>query len=343
MSLERRISRDGGEYTEEEFLEWYGRSWGHQYWQAAMPAGAPQPGGQGAAAPQAAVASTTATALPATGTGGAIQPAGGPWEGSVFLTQTLQEKQDTLRRELPQLPFSKTPREAMDQAYSLADYLPLRVQAFADFDILPALAGHGGAHRPATGHVVAVVAEKIPRVPDNNRMKDYRIDFFVYYSNGDVVRHHPGRTANSSMRPHCMPSGSALFSRTQAQEIGVGASLHLHPPGRAPDAGAPQPGAVLTRREDVDQCCVYDIQMWSWRRVREFFLQPMDENAEIDISDGHMFPWWLFLGGTGKVQPLIERGITRVAVSGRRLQVNLLDGHVALYSSRHARMELSGP
>ena len=215
-------------------------------------AGAPQPGdtgitdygGQDARAPQAAAKAAAAPAVQAIGTGGASQPGGSPWEASVFLTRTLRQNQETLRRDCPQLHLATTPREAIDKAYSLADYLPLPVQAFVDFDILPTLGATGGAGQPAEGAVEAVVAERIPRVPDNNRPPSCHVDFFMYCRNGDVIRHHPGRTARSTMHPHAMPSGSVLFSLAQAQEIGVGASFHLRPPGRAADAGAPQPGVT---------------------------------------------------------------------------------------------------
>ena len=142
------------------------------------------------------------------------------------------------------------------------------------------------------------------------------------------------------MHPHSMPSGSSLFSLTQAQEIGVGASLHLRPPGRAADAGAPQPGVVLCTRRDVDESCPYDVQMLSWRRVREVFLQPRQEGSQDDISDGHLFPWWLLLGNTGRQRPLLNRGVTHVVASGCTLVVTLLDGEVVLSSNRHQRMEL---
>ena len=55
---------------------------------------------------------------------------------------------------------------------------------------------------------------------------------------------------------------------------------------------------------------------------------------------GHLFPWWLLLGGTGRQRPLLDRGVTHVVASGRTLKVTLLDGEVALYSNRHERMEL---
>ena len=48
---ERRIARDGGTYTLQDFLDYYGDELGHQYWVEARVAGAPQPGGPGPDAP----------------------------------------------------------------------------------------------------------------------------------------------------------------------------------------------------------------------------------------------------------------------------------------------------
>ena len=50
--VERRIARDGREYTQAEFRSFYGEEWGEYYWDLARTGGAPQPGGAGA--PQAA-------------------------------------------------------------------------------------------------------------------------------------------------------------------------------------------------------------------------------------------------------------------------------------------------
>ena len=141
------------------------------------------------------------------------------------------------------------------------------------------------------------------------------------------------------MRPRSMPSGSVLFSLAEAQEVGVGAVLHLRPPGRAPFDGAPQPGVVLCTRGDVDKSCTYDVQMWSWRRVRQV-LHEVNSQGGVDISDGHLFPWWLLLAGTGPQRLLLDRGVTHVVASGRTLVVTLLDGEVALYSNRHERMQI---
>ena len=119
-----------------------------------------------------------------------------------------------------------------------------------------------------------------------------------------------------------------MFSLAQAQELGVGASFHLRPPGCAADARVPQPGLPLCTLFNVDQSCPYDLQMVTWRRIREH-LQPTTHR--VDISDGHLFPWWLMLGGTGRNRRLLDRGVTRVVASGRTLAVTLLDGEVVLY------------
>ena len=342
-AAERRIARDGAEYSKNDFLAWYGDIAGHQYWQEAKVAGAPQTGGPGAPHPggQGAPSCTHpgVIAVQPIGTVSASQPGGSPWEGSLFLTQTLRQNHESLRQNQETLHLAKTPREAIDKAYALADYLPLPVQAFVNFNILLALDATGGAGQPAEESVEAVVAEKIPRIPDNNRPPSCRVDFFVYCRNGDVIRHPPGRTARSSMHPHRMPSGSLLFSLAQARDVGVGASLHLHPPGRPADAAAPQPGVVLCTRSAVDESCPYDVHMMNWRRVREILLQPRQEETQVDISDGHLFPWWLLMRWSS-ARPLLDRGVTRVVASGRTFVVTLLDGEVTLYSDRHQLMKI---
>ena len=117
--------------------------------------------------------------------------------------------------------------------------------------------------------------------------------------------------------------------------------FHVRPsPRHAADAGAPQPGEVLCARDEADEICPYDVQMTTWRRVRENFLQRREDETQVDISDGHLFPWWLLLGNTGRQRPLLNRGVTHVVASGCTLVVTLLDGEVVLSSNRHQRMEL---
>ena len=273
---------------------------------------------------------------------GASQPGGSPWQGSVFLNHTLPQNFERLRRERPHLHLATTVGQAVDMAYGFQNYLPLPVEALVDFDILEALDCIGGGRRggewrdcrglPAATSVEAVVAERIPRISDINRPPFYdRIDLFVYCSNGDVIRHHPRRTARRSMHPHRMPFGSSLFSLAAAMELGVGTSLHRHPPGRAVNAGGPQRGVVLCCRRDVDESCSFDMQMWSWQRVRAILHQQSRvEEGQVDISNGHLLPWWLLLGGTNRHRRLLDRGVTHVFASGCNLVVTMLDGQVIL-------------
>ena len=101
---------------------------------------------------------------------------------------------------------------------------------------------------------------------------------------------------------------------------------------------------MLCCRGDVDKSCPYDVQMWSWRHVRESVLQSRENEREVDISDGHMFPWWLLLGGTGRQNRLLDRGVTRVVLSGSTLKVTLLAGRpqeVAVESERYGRLQMN--
>ena len=72
----------------------------------------------------------------------------------------------------------------------------------------------------------------------------------------------------------------------------------------------------------------------------EWLMEAREEGNEVDISDGHLCRWWVFLGGTGKQRPLFNRGVTHVVASGRTLKLTLLDGRVFLSSSGHATVSL---
>ena len=192
------------------------------------------------AGPKTAKAAAKAAAAPtvqSTAMLGASQPGGSPWQGNVFLNHTLPQNFERLRRECPHLHLATSVGQAVDMAHGFQEYLPLPVEALVNFNILEALDCIGGGRRggewrdcrglPAATSVEAVVAERIPRISDINRPPFYdRIDLFVYCSNGDVIRHHPRRTARRSMHPHRMPFGSSLFSLAHAMELGVGTSLH---------------------------------------------------------------------------------------------------------------------
>ena len=174
------------------------------------------------------------------------------------------------------------------------------------------------------------MAEVVVRVPDPNRAPSKRVDFFCYKVNGDVVRHHPGRSKAQNMKPHCMPLGSLCFHMADAAQQGVGASLHAqpprmvqstnHPPGAAQPAasqpGVPQPGNppghLLATREDLEQLCVFDINSVNWRAVREALrvLPPYDHT--VDWSDGSLFPWWVWLANEGVLRDVVNDGVAGV-------------------------------
>ena len=128
-------------------------------------------------------------------------------------------------------------REAINSAYALCSWLPLPAEAIVSpgFNLAAALG------QPTA---VAVVAERVQRVPDTNRAPKERVDFFCYHGTGDVSRHHPGRTAKESMRPHYMNLGCNLFQTSVAHRVEVGAALHQKPPGITERADAPQLGAT---------------------------------------------------------------------------------------------------
>ena len=185
------------------------------------------------------------------------------------------------------------------------------------------------------------MAEIVMRVPDPNRPPSKRVDFFCYKANGDVVRHHPGRSKAQNMKPHCMHLGSLCFHMTDAVQKGVGASLHAQPPRMVQranlaladhnPAGAAQPGAsqpgvphpenppdhLLATREDLEQLCVFDIKSVNWRAVRETLRGLPDHDHTVSWSDGSLFPWWVWLANTGLVRDVVNDGVEGVELEVR--------------------------
>ena len=238
-----------------------------------------------------------------------------------FFTDVLERKAQDLANAFPNLRRYQDLREAIDGACNqYYAYLPLLTATFTNFDVAEALGERGAI----------VVAEQVVRVPDPNRPPANRVDFFCYRVNGDVVRHHPGRSEVQSMKPHSMPLGSFCFQMALAAEQGVGACLHARPPRlvqwrnrRLLDqnaAGAAQPGEPphhLATRADLDALCGYDIQCVNWKAVREKLFGLPDHDHTVNWSDGSHFPWWVWLANTGAVRDVVNDGVTAVELEVR--------------------------
>ena len=61
--------------------------------------------------------------------------------------------------------------------------------------------------------------------------------------------------------------------------------------------------------------CSYDIKQVSWKQVREELRELEGYDQEVDWSDGHHFPWWVWLANTGKIRDVANDGISRVRLS----------------------------
>ena len=165
------------------------------------------------------------------------------------------------------------------------------------------------------------MAEKVVRVPSPNRPPSSRVDFFCYKNNGDVVRHHPGRSKMQDMKPHCMPLGSLCFHMADAAQLGVGASLHAQPPRMVQWPNSPladlsssgDPAVhLLATREDMERLSVYDIQSVNWRATRERLRVLRLHDHTVDWSDGFHFPGWVWLDSTGVLRDVVNDGVVGV-------------------------------
>ena len=233
------------------------------------------------------------------------------WVHTPFFAEVLPQKDRDLTIAFPQLRACGTLREAIDAAYGpLHPHLPLATATFTNFAVDEALGEHGAI----------VVAEKVVRVSDSNRPPLQRVDFFCYHpgNSGDVVRHHPGKSAAQNMKPHCMSPGTLCFHRDVAACHGVGQALHAQPPGMVsastpPGAGQPRgnfPRPLLAWRAAMDQLCMYDVNNVNWKAVCAVLidLPPLADHT-VDWSDGSHFPWWVWMANTGVLRDIVNDGV----------------------------------
>lgn len=164
--------------------------------------------------------------------------------------------------------------------------------------------------------VDAVSLEAIPRVPNQNSIEGPRIDYFLYTTNGDIIRCHPGHRHRDDAKPHVMRKNTTLLQRALLPEVGAGKALHLMPPGLVAELDAnrcaPQPPGQSYVFSQRHASCVYayDAKSYGWDAARRFLQSVEFPGAGwIDLTDGQHWPWWLFLANTGKIQQVFAGGI----------------------------------
>ena len=100
--------------------------------------------------------------------------------------------------------------------------------------------------------------------------------------------------------------GCNLLDAALVRSRGVGAALHLRPPRLEASSGATQLGGLLSTREDMAGMCSYDINEVSWRQVQEKLAELGAHAQEVDWSDGHHFPWTVWLANIGKIRDVVS-------------------------------------
>ena len=176
-------------------------------------------------------------------------------------------------------------RTALNIATDRHDLLPLPASELFDGDIRTAL---------NCPHAITVTAEIVNNVPDPNRDKRFRVDFFAYGPDGSITRYHPGQTQLTSAKPSHMSPLTRVFSRSMALTRGVGAALHLHPPALAALENQPTL-AELGRLRLCEHLDLQDVSPLDAKLVRPYNLYlalhalPV-QPREVDWSLGG-FPW----------------------------------------------------
>ena len=262
------------------------------------------------------------------------------WRGTRYFQEYLPEQLQKLKSSFPNPPSYNCLRDAINGAYGeLYEFLPLDTKDFIGINTAEALGETGSM----------VVAEKVVRVPDHNRQRKNRVDFFVYKDNGEVVRYHPGNRNQQDMHPHTMPINSVLFHRPDAAQWGVGNVLHALPPaivergGLSLSSGGAYPASpfLLATRAHMDQLCTYDVKSVNWRGVDEALSALPNHDHTVRWSDGKTFPWWVWLAKTGEMTKVVNGGIIEVflEVKGgeKYVLVQTMEGDFRLCKSSRTR------
>jgi len=198
-------------------------------------------------------------------------------------------------------------RAMIDWASTAQDRLfPLLVHHLCDVENLLKQSPHKQVLMAAP--TVAVSLERIPRVPDPNQRGQARTDFFVYQCTGDIIRFHPSRDPKKEAKAHHMPAKSCLMHPTVLINGGAGRALHAHPPGNVD-----QLARVRFTEDHARLLNAFDTKVHGWKSARAF-LESLDftNENEIDLTDGHLWPWWLFLGNTGGIRKILAGGVISV-------------------------------
>jgi hypothetical protein len=198
-------------------------------------------------------------------------------------------------------------REMIDWASTAQNSLfPLLVHHLCDVQTLLQQSPHKELLVAAPN--VAVSLERIPRLPDPNQRGQARTDFFVYRESGEIIRFHPSRDSKKEAKAHQMPPMSCLIDPKLLPNCGAGRALHAQPPGNAD-----QLANVRFTEDHARLLNAFDTKVYGWKGARAF-LESLDftDEAEIDLTDGRLWPWWLFLGNTGHIKSTLSGGVISV-------------------------------
>ena len=109
-----------------------------------------------------------------------------------------------------------------------------------------------------------------------------------------------------------------LYNFDPASIDGVGRALHATPPGMCVYRGALQPAEPCELRiiaPHLRDFSDYDVQACSWLHMQSFIRNfAFHGCAQVDITAGAHYPWWLCMASPGRMRASIPVGVHRVAV-----------------------------
>ena len=147
--------------------------------------------------------------------------------------------------------------------------------------------------------ITAVSGQIIDGTQDPNRSGKRRLDIAIYHTDGGYVRIHPGNKIRDDAKPR-------YFT---ADEAAGGAAEHA---GTEWNTVSPTGVWNWDRAQRVPQ-----VDELSMKRVWRIIKNDLPTlNNELDITDGSILQWWLWIGNLGSnSQAVIGDGITRARVS----------------------------
>ena len=85
-------------------------------------------------------------------------------------------------------------------------------------------------------------------------------------------------------------------------------------------------------REQMQEIAKYDTNMNSWSRISPILYGIEDSCLPVDLTDGEVFPWWVWMANTGQLEKATRDGVIEIHLvkdkQGRHIILEREDGYM---------------